>query len=54
MFACDNEECENSFKKFEKAVKGACDVAVTQICDPCKCPENYGKPVCRKFGKKKC
>jgi len=56
LFACDPNErdCQNQFKKFETAVKSACDVAVTQICDPCKCPENYGKPVCRKFGKKKC
>ena len=50
-----NEEkqklCKGIYEQVEAATQTACDVALSQICCPENCPENYGAEPCKKFGR---
>lgn len=45
------ELCKGIYKQLEAATATACNVALSQICCPERCPENRGAEPCKKFGR---
>jgi len=41
------KKCHAGFKAFEEILEGSCNIALSRMCNPEGCPQNYHQPICK-------